>query len=253
LDGLVVGAWCVVVFTILWWSGAPWWWANLLLLGAPTAYLFVRVPEARAAVRPWFVVKYTLYVSVFFNYLCVRYGAWAGPTSFPHLPGGVVVEQVVWCMLMILSVIAVHCAFFERGHQALPVRWPRTVLSLFFFAGFAIALVPAFQRPLRDYVYLKVGLVLYPLIFVVTALVGVGLLRALAPTMLVWAAFNFAFELLALHNGFWTFPGQYVGWVHVGDLRFPVEEAIFMVLLVAPAILATNSVYLNWKAAAALR
>ncbi|HZV74201.1 MAG TPA: hypothetical protein VFF79_10850 [Conexibacter sp.] len=247
LDAIVLTGWSAVLFPVCWLLRAPWWLVNLLLLTLPATYLLARSPLARRGVHPWFVVKYALFVSVFFNYLCVRYSAWAGPSDFPPLPGGVLVEQVTWCALMIVLVVAVHERFSARPSAAPTVRWSRTVLSCFFFAGFVVALVPPLHAPLRDHVYLKVGLILYPVIFAVALRVDPRAMRSLLTTGAVFVAFDLAFELLALHNGYWRFPGRYVGWVTVAGSRFPIEELAFMVVLLGPAIAMTNTVYLNWK------
>lgn len=247
VDAAVLVCWSLVAGWLCWVTNAAWWIANLVLLTLPLLYLLVRAPEARCVLRVSFVVKYVVFVTVVFDYLCVRYDAWDGPSAFPALPGGVLVEQVYWCAMMILLAIVVHARFGARRLALPTVRWSRTVLSTIFFAGFVIALVPSLHGILDDYVYFKIGVVLYGAIFGVALLVDRRLISQLALTSAAFLCFNLGFELLALHNGFWSFSGEYVGWVTIAGWRFPIEELVFMVILLAPAIGATYGVYLNWK------
>ena len=54
-------------------------------------------------------------------------------------------------------------------------------------------------------------------------------------------------EIIGLRNGFWHFPGTYIGHVSVLGYVFPVEEFVFLVLLSGPSVVATYSLYKNWK------
>jgi hypothetical protein len=250
------GTWADLALIVCWWAASiaacwvaavPWILANALVLGVPLAYVLLRYRAARRRLRPSFIAKYVLFVSVFFNYLCVRYGGWGGPSSLPTLPGGVNVEQIMWTALIIPLAIAVNEAFFAGGRVAPPHRYPRTILATMFFSGFAIALVPPLHVVVEDYVYLKIGLSLYPIVFVLSLAVNPGVWRELVAVAALFGAFNLAFELLALELGYWTFDGVYVGFVEVAGYRFPVEELVFLVLLCAPAVIATYSLYKNWK------
>src|SRR5918996_4748838 len=80
--GLVVTWWATSI-AFCWVAGVPWILANPLVLGVPLAYLLYRHPALRPRVRWSFIAKYVVFVSVFFDYLCVRYGGWGGPSSLP--------------------------------------------------------------------------------------------------------------------------------------------------------------------------
>jgi hypothetical protein len=244
---LVLTAWVAVFFWLLWLLDATWMIANMLLLAVPFAYILVRSAQVRAMIRWSFVIKYVLFVTVFFNYLCVRYGAWAGPTLFPKVPGGVNVEQITWTVLIIGLTLAVNEYFFSRQETAPANTLARPTLSALFFVGFVVALVPMLRGWLVTYTYLKIGLVLYPVVFGLVIALIPRVMREVILTGVVMGIFNLAFELLALHNGFWTFPGVYIGVVSVFGYAFPVEELVFLVCLCSAAVIATYALYKNWK------
>ena len=46
------------------------------------------------------------------------------------------------------------------------------------------------------------------------------------------------YEIAALKLGWWDFPGnQFIGWISIVGLRFPIEEFIFFVVLFSAAVL----------------
>jgi hypothetical protein len=246
LDASVLVAWTLSMGSLLWALDATWMIANVLLLGAPLAYILLRVPQSGVMIRWTFVARFVLFIIVFFDFLCVKYGAWAGPSLFPTL-GGVNVEQVAWTALIIPLTLVVNEYFFSRQGNEPPSAIARPILMALILSGLAIALIPPLQGWLVDYTYLKIGLFLYPAMFLLVATVLPSVLREVLLTGLVMAAFNLAFELLALHNGFWTFPGVYVGEIKIFGYGFPIEEFTFLVCFCSAGVVATYALYKNWK------
>jgi hypothetical protein len=240
---IVIGSWgwC--------WAYRPnWFVANVLLIGAPLVYLLVRSARARRNMHALFIFKYIVFACVAFSYLCVRYGGWKAATIFPwRLPGGVAIEEIQWNMLIIPLVIAANEHFFATPRVTPPRRGVRTVMAAMFFTGFAIVLVPQLQSTFGQYVYAKVGLALYPPVLFLSVRVNRGVLRDLTLTALVFTPYNLASEILGLRNGYWVFRGTYLKMIPLFGYQFPLEECLFYILLCAPAIVATYSLYKNWK------
>jgi len=249
VDATVLVTWSVAVGAILWLAEATWMIANVLLMVAPLVYILLRAPQVRTMIRWKFVLRFVLFITVFFDYLCVKYEAWGGPSLFPTV-AGVNLEQVTWTALIILLALAVNEYFFSRQGAEPPSTVTRPILMAYFFTGLVIALVPPFNAWLADYTYLKIGLLLYPVMFVLVAIVIPSVLREVLLTGFVMSVFMLGFELLALHNGFWTFPGEYVGEVEILGYAFPVEEFVFMVCLCPAGVVATYALYKNWKSMA---
>jgi hypothetical protein len=245
-DASLLVAWIVAVGSLLWLLDATWMVANVLLLAVPLAYILVQAPQVKPMIRWGFVAAFVVFITVFFDYLCVRYDAWGGPSLFPTI-SGVNLEQVTWTALIIPLTLAVNEYFFSRQKLAAPSTFTRPILRGLLFAGLMIALVPPLHNWLAHYTYLKIGLMLYPIVFLLVAIVIPSVLREVFLTGLVMGLFLFGFELLALHNGFWTFPGIYIGKIEIFGYAFPMEELIFLVCLCSAVIVATYALYKNWK------
>jgi hypothetical protein len=249
VDASILVTWVVTVGVILWLLDAAWMVANILLMAAPLAYILLRAPQVRTMIRWKFVARFVLFITVFFDYLCVKYDAWAGPSMFPRIEG-VNLEQITWAAFLIPLTIAVNEYFFSRQGPEHPSTVTRPILMTYFFAGFAVALVPGLNAWLADYTYIKIGLLLYPIMFVLVAVFIPSVLREVFLTGLVMAFFNLGFEMLALHGGFWTFPGEYIGEVTIFGYAFPTEEFIFMLCFCSAGVVATYALYKNWKSMA---
>lgn len=64
------------------------------------------------------------------------------------------------------------------------------------------------------------------------------LLNKLAPLSLFSLFLWFLMEYLAVSYDYWSYPGDYLGWVQFLSIRFPIEELIFWMLLYSPTIVA---------------
>jgi len=196
-----------------------------------------------------FILRYVLFGIAFFDYLGIRYDAWSSPSDFPLLPGDVPLEHVMWCGFMIVLILAVNQHFFSTSVTVPPAPRNRLIVKAVMFGGLVVALLPPAHPLIADYVYLKIGLFLYPVVLFLALRTNRALARELALTLMVFVPFNLAFEVLAIHNGYWSFSGVYLGWVAFAGQRFPIEELVFTVLLLAPAIVATHALRANWRAA----
>ena len=247
VDAAVAGGLFAVGSGLCWLFRLNWAVANFLLLLLPAGYLIARSPRARHVISAVFVTKFVLFTVVFFNYLCKRFGGWDGPTAFPFDLQGVLIEEILWMGFYIPFVLTINEHFFASNDVGKPRRIVRTLISIMFFAGFVAVLVPQLRAFFSTYTYLKVGLVLYPPVFVMAIAVNRRIVRELLLTGLVAGVVCLVWEIIGLRNGFWHFPGTYVGHVGIVGYVFPVEELVFLILLSGPSVVATYSLYKNWK------
>lgn len=84
--------------------------------------------------------------------------------------------------------------------------------------------------------FLSASPAIIPVIYVVNN--RPRLLAKFLKTSAFFFALYLIYELTALELGQWYFPGQYVGWVELRGVRFPLEELFFWMILSAFTILA---------------
>lgn len=59
-----------------------------------------------------------------------------------------------------------------------------------------------------------------------------------ALTAAYFFVFTFMYEIAGLRLGWWAFPGtEFIGWVHIFGVSFPLEEFVFWFMLTAFAAL----------------
>lgn len=246
-DALALTAIALAALALCWTAGAPFWLADVLIFVPPLAYLCLTHPPARAVIHLRFVVKAVVFCVVFFAFIGIRYGGWTAPSVLPRLFDTVPIEQVLWCVLAIPLTLAVNQRFFATNVQVPRSSWNRPLVQALFLGGLALAVIPPLRALMQGHVYLKIGLVIYPLLLVLAIRLHRGLARELIGTGIVFAIFNLGFELLAMKHGYWGYSGEYVGWVTVAGYRFPIEELLFIVLLSSPGIVAVHAMRWNWK------
>lgn len=78
------------------------------------------------------------------------------------------------------------------------------------------------------------GLILVPV--VVACVRRPELLRPLALLGVLGFYWKACYEIAALRNDWWRFPGEFIGWVELPGYRIPAEELVFWILLFSPAI-----------------
>jgi hypothetical protein len=102
----------------------------------------------------------------------------------------------------------------------------------------AFIAIRTFRPALLDiaYFYLLFGLILIVLP-VAWALAARPRLRR--PLVILAAAgcyWKLVYEVAALRNDWWRFPGEFIGWVRLGPYAFPIEELVIWIILFSPAI-----------------
>lgn len=78
------------------------------------------------------------------------------------------------------------------------------------------------------------GLILVPV--VVACVRRPELLRPLAVLGVLGFYWKACYEIAALRNDWWRFPGEFAGWIELPGYRIPAEELAFWILLFSPAI-----------------
>jgi len=213
----------------------------LLYFGLPSLYLAVR-NTGIIAKSFRFAVIFFIPLSLFFDTLAAINGAYViQNTIFPFRILGVsTVELYIYAFFWILFPILFYEHFFDKGTGGDTLS-PRTKNLVYIMSVLAFSVVVVF--------YTRQGWLYIPYCYFI-----LSSLFILIPTMLfLWYYprftkryvliagyfffFMFIFELAALHNGQWIFPGQFVGMINVLGYIFPFEELFFWMIFGTPALL----------------
>lgn len=237
-----VGAVCCWEFRL------PWVAANFLLLGLPLFYLLLNSKKARTKIRPKFTILFIIFATVVFDYLCERFAGWSGPTIFPfRLPGGVTVEEIQWIAFFFPLTFAINEHFFATQLRTPPNRTAKLILKSSFYIGLLAVLPLTLLVETFSYVYVCIGLLLQPTFILFGIWVNKWIVREVLWIGITTGLLNLVFEMIALRNNYWEFPGTYVGYVQLLGFQFPVEEFVFLILLSGPSIVCTYAIYKNYK------
>jgi hypothetical protein len=220
--------------------------AELLVYAPPLVYLVARSEVVRGSLDLRFLAKATVFCAIFYTYVGVRYNGWTSPSALPR-PLGVPVEQALWGAMVIPLSVAVNQRFFAKRRDGRPLARSRTLVYSLFLIGLAIAVIPPLRSLMDGFVYLKIGLIIYPLVFALAFRLGRSIWLEIVLTGLVFFIVHTGFELLAMRRDYWGFRGDYVGWVSLFHERIPLEELVFILALSSPCVVAVNALRCNWK------
>ena len=218
---------CIYV-AILWFAG-----------GLPAVYLSWRKPGAIA--RSFYFSAPLSLVAVVGDYFAIKDQAWHVPTIFPfRILATVPLENVIWFFLVAYLITIFYEVFFDHmRHKTFGRRLHYLYLMLITAFTTLVAII-LFQNntPSLSYFYFKSSLVLAALplaAFIFEFPRFLGTLLKITP---YFACLFFLNEIVGLHKGYWTFPGNhFIGWISIAGYRFPYEEAMFYIVLFAAVII----------------
>ncbi len=205
---------------------------TLLFFGVPAVYLGVR--------RSYGFKKALLFTSLFFvpftlivDHIGVLDGSWLVPqTIFPfRLLGTVPLEDFFISFTTMMFVVLFYQHFLDRERRRLfyPRLHTLVVILLSCLALFFTVFLLSPSSLSIPYAYVYIGflgivptacfLYKHPNFFKKFAIVGLYFFLVLL-----------FFELVGIELGWWVFPGtNFLGWVHILQYKFPLEEFILWI------------------------
>ena len=138
------------------------------------------------------------------------------------------VDELIWFFMFALFIIVFYEHFFENEKKGeistyfkyalIPTLAALLIINLLF-----IFIPQIFTVHYAYFVFASLGFI--PIVYMFSKY------PKLFPKFLATAAFFFVlclmYEIVALRMGQWYFPGEYIGFVAVGGVVFPLEELIF--------------------------
>jgi hypothetical protein len=168
-------------------------------------------------------------------------GAWYVPSVFEiRILGVFPLEEIAWSFLFFYLILAVYNAIYRKNFDStissknnLHLLWISVISGLLFFA------ILVFEKQWlvmnHFYPWMLFGVMVLPPAVVVGFRPYV-LKRTLLLAVAFGVFFLLFYEYSALKTGQWMFGGDYVGWIRLFDVRFPLEELLFAFLAVPGAV-----------------
>lgn len=212
--------------------------STLLFFGVPAVYLSFLKKDCIKMVAA-FAVIFGIPFAIILDYVMEITGGWFIPESVfdPfRLFGYVSVEQLIWLFLFIYVVGMFYEVFFDKKctHE---LYMPKLKYAIFgavaLFGAFIIMHLTKHELLEINFFYLKFGIVLALLPFLFALFRFPELHSALLVIGSYFAYLSVIYEVTALSLGQWTFPAanQFIGFVSIGNVMFPIEEFLFWILL----------------------
>jgi len=213
--------------------------------------LFLVVPSLYLSLRLKTHIKKSLIFSaiisvpaiIITDYIANITQQWLIPNSILpfRLFGIVTIEIIAWSFFSIYFIIMFYEYFLDE-HTAKKLWHPNMkYLISFILLVVIIFLILFFNFPSKlniNYFYLSFGVVL----ILIPVLIELFSYPNLAAKFFKAGAYFFLltsiYEITALKLGWWEFPGkEFIGWVSILGVQFPIEEFFFWLMLFAMAFL----------------
>jgi hypothetical protein len=213
-----------------------------LFLGLPAIYLSVRAKEHIKKSAIFSVITGVIIIPI--DYIAHLNKQWLIQQSIiPYkLFGFVTLEAIVWAILNIYLVVMFYEYFLDK-HLTKKLWSPNFkylfVIILVSIFSFILVLFGAPFLLKISYFYLILGLAAILLPLLLELLAAPKLISKFFKMGAYFFYLSFLYEVTALKLGWWSFPGiQFVGWLSVFGVRFPLEEFVFWIILFAMAVAA---------------
>ncbi|MBI2409748.1 hypothetical protein HYV30_01760 [Candidatus Kaiserbacteria bacterium] len=215
--------------------------AILLYFGLPALYLSVR-NTAIISKSVLFAAIFFIPLSLFFDTTLAVNGAYIiSDTVFPFRILGIsAIELYLYAFFWLLFPVLFYEHFFDNGKSGDSLSsHVRYLMYAMVALASSVTVIFFFHRawlyvPYAYFILASVSICVPLLLFLWNYPQFIG------RYILISAYFfgvMFVFELAALHNHQWIFPGQYVGLVRFFGYAFPFEEFLFWMIFGTPALL----------------
>lgn len=241
-DLVIVICFPILASFIAFYTKAGYFWSILLFFGLPSLYLSIREPKF---IKKSFIFSLVASIPtiVAVDIIGQRVYQWIIPHSISSIRmfGIVPIEQLFWAFFNFYAVIIFYEYFLDRHFQKRLWAHNFKYVLIITLALIGPVVIACFIRPdwlNIPYFYLIMGLS----IILVPTVLELFSRPKLIPKFFQTAAFffylSFVYEFTALKLDYWRFPSnQFIGWVSLSDVKFPLEELIFWLFLFAMAIL----------------
>ncbi|MBI5139354.1 hypothetical protein HZA26_01965 [Candidatus Nomurabacteria bacterium] len=212
----------------------------IVFFGIPSLYLTFK--EKRHIKRAALFSLLAVPIMIIVDYIAHLNDQWIIPNSvLPRIFEYVTIEVILWAVFHFYFVIMFYEHFlhhhFTKNLWSQKIRYLIT-LCIFSFSIF-LTLYSFFPASLQiEYFYLWVGIILILIPIILQLFSHPKFISKFFETAAYFFYLTLTYEITALQLGWWDFPGkQFIGWIYISNIKFPLEELIFWLMLTAMAIL----------------
>ncbi|MBI2541908.1 hypothetical protein HYV80_04315 [Candidatus Woesearchaeota archaeon] len=213
----------------------------LLVFGIPSLYLSILNKEKLRKVLAY-TFGISIPIAIIFDFAVNADNGWYVPNSvFPYRLFGVMpLENYVWMFFVTYTIIIFYEHFCNKFEAELSPKIKTMFLVLYPISAF-ILLVHLLNGSFLKvpYIFLYLGIVFFVIPVSIFLYKYPRFFGNFLIVQLYFFYVHMIFELIGLKLTHWTYPGEhYIGWVSFLDLRFPLEEFVFVICIGAFAALA---------------
>ena len=215
----------------------------ILFLALPSIYLSFKGEKyvPRLLIFSFFA---SIPLIIILDYIGQASGTWSFPPSIISykLFSVVSLETILWAFFNVYYVVIFYEYFLDK-HVTKKIWNPHMKYLIIFlliiiipFTLFLIYLPSSIHIP---YFYLVFGLVIFIFPILWQLFYHPSVLSKIFKTGAYFFYLSLVYEFAAIKLGWWFFPGlEYIGWITIFSITFPLEELIFWVILFAMAVAA---------------
>ncbi len=208
--------------------------STVLFLGVPSLYLLYR---EKIHFNKIFLasISFGIFFGFVFDFIAELNKAWdwRGGLLFGKVLGVVQIDVMVWFFLWIFHIFLFYEHFIDR--KKLKSNLSARGLETFIVSVFSVILLITVYNFFPNLFYLSKAYLKLCLVILVPFLVicykKPKLVWHTAPMVAYFFFVYLTHEITALRLGQWSFPGDYIGWVNIVGVSFPLEELIFWIIL----------------------
>jgi hypothetical protein len=180
-------------------------------------------------------VTFGLIYGFIFDFLAELNKAWSwnGGLIFGKILDVVQIDVLIWFFMWTLNIFLFYEYFIDRKRMASIGTKQGIAIAITGVISVCILTIiyyayPDFLLFQKAYLTLCIGICIP---FIIGIFQKPQLILRTAPVMIYFAFVYLAHEITALHLEQWTFPGDYIGWVAMFGVTFPIEEFVFWIIL----------------------
>ncbi|MBW2993728.1 hypothetical protein KY317_04100 [Candidatus Woesearchaeota archaeon] len=177
------------------------------------------------------------------DYISHKNLQWLIPNSIlPYRLFGIVTIEILFWAVSLAYFIIMFYEYFLDKHITKKLWAPKLkyliIIGLILLSAFILIyfINPSVFNIPYFYVIFGTGLFLIPVILELST--HTRLAAKFFRTAAYFSYLTFLYEVTALKLGWWSFPGtEFIGWINIFGVSFPIEELFFWIMLTALACL----------------